>query len=54
MSKIEKYRINAINSIQTSLTYRFQFFSGIFILLIPFVIKLSLWKLAFCQMIRRK
>ena len=47
MSKIEKYRINAMNSIQTSLTYRFQFFSGIFILLIPFVIKLSLWKLAF-------
>lgn len=47
MSKIEKYKISILNSIQTSFTYRFQFFSGLFILIIPFIIKISLWKLAF-------
>ena len=47
MSRIQKYKICIFNNIQASFIYRFQFFSGLFILLIPFIIKICLWKLAF-------
>lgn len=47
MTKIEKYKIITFNSVQASLVYRFQFFTGIFILVVPFIIKNCLWKLAF-------
>lgn len=47
MIKVEKYIINLFNSVQTSFTYRFQFFSGMFILIIPFLIKIYLWKCAY-------
>ncbi len=47
MTELKKYKISMQNSIQISFTYRFQFFSGLLLLLIPFLIKLCLWRLAF-------
>lgn len=45
----DKYKVIVHNSIQTSLTYRFQFFSGMFILIVPFFIRICLWKLAYAS-----
>lgn len=47
--KTEKYKISLLNSLQTSITYRFHFFAGLLILIVPFIIKLCLWKLAFAS-----
>lgn len=46
-NKKSKYSITYKNSIQETITYRVSFFTGIFALLIPFFIKIALWKSAF-------
>ena len=47
MTYLKKYIISFKNSIQQGLTYRASFYSGFLILLIPFFIKVSIWKGAF-------
>ncbi len=47
MASLKKYIISFKNSIQQGLTYRASFYSGFFILLVPFFIKISIWKGAF-------